>query len=170
MTDDFTLQDRFFFKGLRICVPTGSWRLQIISELHNEGYIGRDQTLQLVSMSYFWPSLRRDVERFVERCRVCQLGKGKASNAGLYLPLSIPTQPWTDISVDFVLGLPCTQRGNDSIFVVVERFSKIAHFIPCKKTTDAVTVASLFFREIYRLLGLPMSIVSDRDTRFLSHF
>ena len=167
---DYTVQDGFLFKGVRLCVPDCSLLLKIISELHNEGHVGRDRTLQLVMESYFWPTLRRDVVRFVERCRVCQEAKGEASNAGLYLPLPIPTQPWSDVSMDFVLGLPRTQRGHDSIFVMVDRFSKMVHFIACKNTTDAVSVASLFFREIYRLHGLPTSIVSDRDTRFLSHF
>lgn len=144
-TDKYIFHDAFLFFGTRLCIPSCSLRLKIISELHNEGHVGRDRTLQLVTLSYFWPTLRRDVERFVERCRVCQQAKGKASNAGLYLPLPIPTQLWTDISMDFVLGLPRTQRGNDSIFVVVDRFSKMAHFIPCKKTTYAVNVSTLFF-------------------------
>lgn len=170
LRSEFTLQDGFLFKGNRICVQESSLRLRVIRELHQEGHVGREKTLQLVTTSYFFTTLRRDVERFVERCRSCQLAKGRASNAGLYLPLPVPTQPWTDVRMDFVLGLPWTQRGNDSIFVVVDRFLKMAHFIACKKTTYAVSVAQLFFRDIYRLHGLPSSIVSDRDTRFLSHF
>lgn len=168
--DDYSIQDGFLFRGLRLCVPECSLRLKIVTELHNEGHVGRDRTLHLVTTSYFWPTLRRDVERFMERCHICQHSKGKSSNAGLYLLLPIPTQSWTDVSMDFVLGLPRTQCGHDSIFVVVDRFSKMAHFIACKKTTYAVQVAVLYFREVYRLHGLPSSIVSDRDTRFLSHF
>ncbi|KAI9174834.1 hypothetical protein LWI28_023368 [Acer negundo] len=167
---EFVLVDGFLFRGNQLCIPECSLRLQIITEIHGEGHVGRDRTLQLVKASYFWPTIRKEVERYVERCRICQVSKGKATNAGLYRPLPIPTQPWTDLSMDFVLGLPRTQRGCDSIYVVVDRFSKMVHFIPCKKTTDAVKVTQLFFREIYRLHGLPSSIVSDRDTRFLSHF
>ncbi|KAH7561085.1 hypothetical protein JRO89_XS10G0171200 [Xanthoceras sorbifolium] len=166
----FVLVDGFLFRGNQLCILDCSLRLHIIKEIHGEGHVGRDRTLQLVKASYFWPTIRKEVERYVEKCQICQLSKEKATNASLYMPLPIHTQSWMDLSMDFVLGLPRTQRGCDSIYVVVDRFFKMAHFIPCKKTTDAVKVAQLFFREIYRLHGLTTSIVSDRDTRFLSHF
>ncbi|WVZ80840.1 hypothetical protein U9M48_028286 [Paspalum notatum var. saurae] len=134
------------------------------------GHFGVYKTHEVLAAHFFWPRMLRDVKRLVARCTTCQKAKSRLSNHGLYMPLPVPTSPWLDISMNFVLGLPRTKKGRDSIFVVVDRFSKMAHFIPCHKTDDASSVAELFFREIICLHGIPNTIVSDRDAKFLSHF
>ena len=130
---------------------------------------GRDKTLSLMQQKYFWKGMEANVSKLVQRCLVCQKSKGTTTNSGHHIPLPTPTKPWKCISMDFALGLPPTTRRADSIFVVVDRFSKMTHFILCRKSNDASHVTDLFFKDVYKLHGLPHSIVLDKDTKFIHH-
>jgi hypothetical protein len=110
------------------------------------------------------------VEHYVSRCNTCNKAKCRLNPHGLYIPLPLPSVSWEDISIDFALGLPRTKRGRDNIFVIVDHFSKMAHFIPCHKSDNASHVVDLFFNEIICLHSIPNTIVLDRDAKFLSHF
>jgi hypothetical protein len=170
---EYMIQEGLLFKGNQLCIPKCSMRDTLLKKTNSgglAGHFGHAKTFAQLNNAYYWPGMRTKVIMFVNKCRICQHAKGKRQNTGLYQPLPIPERPWDAISMDFVLGLPITQRGCDSIFVVVDRFKKKRHFIPCQKTSDATHVANLFFKEVVQLHGLPRSIVSDRDTKFIGHF
>ena len=154
----FYKHDGFLFRENKLCVPNSSLRELLVHEAHGGGLMGH------------FGIVKHDVERIYEKCITCKHAKSRVLPHGLYNPLPIPSEPWVNISMDFVLGLPRSKKGNDSVFVVVDRFSKMAHFIPCHKTDDVTNIANLFFKEIVRLHAIILSIVSDRDAKFLSHF
>jgi len=112
----------------------------------------------------------KDIHDIVKKCSTCHVAKSHSLPHGLYTPLPSPQGLWLDVSMDFVLGLPWTQRNKDSIMVVVDRFSKMAHFLPCHKSNEVSHVANLDFKEVVRLHGILLFILSDRDSNFLSHF
>ncbi|XP_057522562.1 uncharacterized protein LOC130802564 [Amaranthus tricolor] len=162
----------FLFKGNRLCIPKCPIRSLLIHEAHGgglAGHFGVQKTMELLHAHFYWPNMLATVHHVVARCSTCQRAK-MVFQKGLYKPLPIPERPWEDVSMDFIVALPRTQRGKDSIMVVVDRFSKMAHFIPCHKTEDAMKVAKLYFDGIVRFHGVPRTIVSNRDTKFLSHF
>src|SRR5215813_235279 len=169
----FHKQEGYLFNGSRLCVPSCSMRELLVREAHGGGLMGHfgiAKTLDMLSEHFYWPKMKRDVVRVCDKCITSRMATSKVLPHALYTPLPVPKEPWVDISMDFVLGLPRSKRGRDSIFMVVDRFSKMAHFIACHKTDDATNIAELFFREIVRLHGIPRSIVSDRDVKFISYF
>ena len=115
--------------------------------------------------------MKGDVVDFVAKCLTCQQVKAEHQRpAGLLQPLWIPEWKWEDIAMDFVVGLPKTVGQHDSVWVIVDRFTKSAHFLPVKTTYTVEQYAELYIKEIVRLHGTPRSIVSDRDPTFTSKF
>ncbi|GKC18361.1 RNA-directed DNA polymerase [Tanacetum coccineum] len=170
---EFHICNGFLFRAHQLRVPRHSIRLVIIHEAHEgglAGHLGIDKTTHILRSHFFWPRMSRDVEHYIRRCVQCHKAKGQSSPHGLYLPLPIPVAPWEDVSLYFITGLPRTQHQKDSVMVVVDRFSKMAHFVACHTTYDVVQIATLYFKEIVRLHGVPKTIASDWDTKFLSHF
>ncbi|GJR04102.1 peroxidase 64 [Tanacetum coccineum] len=171
---DFHLVEQFlFYKNRLVILEVSSIKLKLLQEAHTTplgGHGGFLKTIKRLNAQYFWPKMKQEVRLFVQQCVVCQQQKYQTlSPAGLLQPLPIPTQIWEDISMDFIVGLPPSNRF-DTILVVVDRLSKYAHFICLSHPFTAKSVASVFCKEIVRLHGFPRSIVSDRDVIFLSNF
>lgn len=170
----FSLIDNRLYYKSRVFVPhTSDWRLKLLHEFHaslQAGHSGFLRTHSRISRSFAWPGIRRDVKRFVAACDQCQRQSYETVHPpDLLQPLPIPDQVFFNISMDFVDGLP-TSQGNTSILVVVDRLSKYGHFVAIAHPYTASTIADVFVKEIFRLHGMPRSIVSDRDPIFISQF
>ncbi|KAK9071834.1 hypothetical protein SSX86_008263 [Deinandra increscens subsp. villosa] len=162
-----------YVHGKILVPPVSDLRTRLLEEFHSSvlgGHAGINATARRIASSFSWLGLRKDVAAFIKECVICQATKSPTHKPyGLIQPLPVPQAPWTDISMDFITSLP-PSKGKTAIWVIVDRLSKFAHFIPLPTHYTATSLASIFFREVYRLHGLPKTIVSDRDPIFISNF
>jgi hypothetical protein len=144
----------------------------LLHEFHdsiNAGHPGMERTLELIARYFWWPGMLLDVHQHVTTCSSCQLNKSNHRRIPPIVPLSIPVRRWDSISMDFVTGLPRCARF-DTVFVVVDRLSKFAVFIPTTEHVTAQKAAELFVKHVASRFGLPSQIVTDRDPRFTGTF
>lgn len=134
------------------------------------GHPGRYATLKKLQGLFYWKGLIKDVQNYIRNCTICQACKyDTAASPGLLQPLPIPTTVWQDIAMDFIEGLP-KSFGKQVIFVVVDRLSKYAYFIALAHPYTTVEVAQAYLDHVFKNHGWPRSIVSDRDSIFVSNF
>lgn len=164
-----------FVRGLLYVPDDRDIQLQILKSCHEHpgaGHPGRAATYELVSRHYWWPKMRQTIARHIRNCDVCSRIK-LACHApyGLLKPLEVPIRRWTSISLDLVTRLPASvPNGYNSLLVVVDRLSKMAHYMPTTTDVNSKEIVKLFFNNVFRLHGLPDSVVSDRGTQFTSKF
>jgi hypothetical protein len=158
----------------RVCIPKGELRIRILQEMHDApsaGHFGIEKTIARIQQQYWWPTVRKDVTNYVRSCLTCQRNKpSQQAPAGLLQPLPVPDGRWTEVSMDFVGPFPETPRGYNAVLVMIDRFTKRAHFAATRTDVSAYETARLFLHNVVRLHGMPMSIVCDRDTRFTNDF
>ena len=145
----------------------------IIMQRHTSflaGHHGRFRTYGPIARDFVWPEMRKMIYNFVDSCVICQQSKIRRNKPqGLLKPLPVPSRPWKNIAMDFITGFPVS-NGFDAILVVVDRFSKMVHLVPCTKSLNAEGLCDLVVHKVIRYHGLPDSIVSDRGPQFISQF
>jgi hypothetical protein len=159
----------------RLCVPDITSILELIlKEAHETSYSihpGSEKMYQDLKKRFRWYDMKREIAEYVARCDSCQRIKAEHQRpAGLLQPLQIPQWKWDEIGMDFIVGLPRTRAGYDSIWVVVDHLTKTTHFIPVKTTYNSAVLAELCMSRIVCLHGITKKIISDRGTQFTSHF
>ena len=168
--EEWREHEGLMLKEGKVYVPKDEKLRAEVIRLHHDtpvgGHGGQWKTTELVTRNFWWLGVSREVKRYVEGCDACQRNKNRMQTpAGKLMPNSIPKKPWSHISADFIMKLPLAQ-GYDSILVVVDRLTKMAHFIPTTEKTIAEGLARLFRDNVWKLHGLPESIISDRGPQF----
>ena len=171
--DTFTIQEGLLFRDHLLYVPEGPCRTRVLRECHDDplaGHFGVAKTLELITRGYWWPQPWKLVKEYIKSCEVCARSKAIHHRPyGLLQPLPCPRRPWASISMDLITDLPLV-NSYDSVLVVVDRFTKMAHFTPCSKTISGEGMVHLLLNNVVRLHGLPDDVISDRGPQFVSHF
>ncbi|KAF1326170.1 reverse transcriptase, partial [Globisporangium splendens] len=158
----------------RVVVPNDEGlRHRLLYEYHDSpssGHLGREKTFLSLSRDYYWPHMYKWVRKYVRTCEICQRVKPSGSTQAPLRSLAVPSDSWKSVSMDFIFGLPRDTHGRNGILVFVDRFSKMVHLVPVSDKISAEKTAKVFVDVVFRLHGLPVEIVSDRDTRFTSKF
>ncbi|GKD07328.1 RNA-directed DNA polymerase [Tanacetum coccineum] len=134
------------------------------------GHFGRDKTLTVVQEKFFWPKMGQDVKRLVTRRVTCHKAKSHGTNAGLYTPLPIPNSPWEDVSMDFVLGLPRSQRNKDSVRLLSIDYLRWHILFHVTKPCMPLMWQTFILEKLPSFMAFQKQSHQDRDVKFMSHF
>ena len=168
----FSLSNNFLLVDGKIYVPLNcrSSVLNICHDSPSAGHFGFKKTFSLINRDFWWSSMQKDIKDYIKSCEICCRSKDSRHKPyGFLNPLEIPDRPWTSLSMDFITDLP-SSNGYTCIFVVLDRFTKMGHFIPFPNVPSSEDTAKAFMTHIFRLHGLPNEILSDRGTQFTSKF
>ena len=174
LVKDLTNQQGLIFFQKRLRIPLNQdLRKEILESEHDHptaGHFGQRKTLELVTRNFYWPNMEEVIKEYVRTCNTCQRNKSRRhARYGLLEPLEVPYAPWKSISVDFIVAL-LESEGKTQIMVVVDRFTKMAHFVALNTEATATDVANKFVSEIWKAHGLPEEIISDWDTKWTGEF
>ena len=166
-------EGRLYYQD-RLYIPDSpNLKAALLRRCHDDpvaGHPGRARTYDILSREFYWPGMLRYASQWVQKCHTCRRSNpSREAHQGLLKPLAVPDRSWQHLSMDFITHLPCS-NGHDAILVVVDRLTKMRHFIPCHGTCNSEDTANLFVQHVWKLHGLPSSIVSDRGTQFVSTF
>jgi hypothetical protein len=161
-------EDRILAMQKRVYIPEDKdLKENILREAHESRltvHPGSTKMFKDLKEYYWWPMMKKEIAEYVAKCAICQQVKAEHKRpAGELQPLPIPEWKWENITMDFVSGLPKSKKGNDAVWVIVDRLTKSALFLPMKMTDSVDKLAKLYVSEVVRLHGVPVSIVSDRD-------
>jgi hypothetical protein len=128
------------------------------------GHFGIKNTVEMLQQHFYWLKLRQEFNKYIKSFTTYTIAKLNTEKQGLYTPLPTPDRPWESISMDYMSGLSSTKRGNDCVFVVDDRFLKMAILVACKKRITAEATAKIFFEQVWVHFGITKTIVLDRDS------